>query len=288
MTVDDIFRAARQQLKQSYPLQEINAMLRVLLQHYTGLTTAQIYADPQQLLPTANCQLLTEALKQLSAGRPLQYVIGETDFCGLTFEVDEQVLIPRPETEELVHWAVEELQAYTAPVVLDLCTGSGCIAVAVAKQCPAAKVLACDISSGALEVAQRNAARNDVTVDFFQCDILNQVSGIRYQVSGINSSFIILSNPPYVRNSEKAMMRQNVLEHEPHGALFVADDDPLIYYRAIAAIARQCIVADGFVMVEINEALAADTMQIFRAAGFSSLSLRQDLNSKNRMIMIND
>jgi release factor glutamine methyltransferase len=217
----------------------------------------------------------------------LQYIIGKTEFCGLPLEVNEQVLIPRPETEELVRWAVEELQAYTAPVVLDLCTGSGSIAIAVAKQCPTAKVLACDISTEALAVAQRNAAKNKVAIDFFHADIFNnskfKIQNLKLETR--NSKFIILSNPPYIRNSEKTMMHQNVLGHEPHDALFVSDDDPLIFYRAIAAIARQCIVADGFVMVEINEALAADTMQVFRDAGFTSMTLRQDINGKDRMLM---
>ncbi|MDR0294728.1 MAG: peptide chain release factor N(5)-glutamine methyltransferase [Prevotellaceae bacterium] len=287
MTVDDIFREARQQCRFLYSEQEINAMVRVLLQHYTGLTIARIYAEPHQLLPTAYCLLLTDAINQLSTGRPLQYVIGKAEFCGITFEVNEQVLIPRPETEELVRWAVEELQAYTAPVVLDLCTGSGCIAIAIAKQCPTAKVLACDISTEALAVAQRNAAKNKVAINFFHADILNnskfKIQNLKLETR--NSKFIILSNPPYICNSEKAMMHQNVLGHEPHEALFVSDVDPLMFYRAIAAIARQCIVSDGFVMVEINETLAADTMQVLRDAGFSSIMLRQDINGKDRMIL---
>ena len=306
MTINDIFLIARQQCRHLYSEQEINAMVRMLLQHYAGLTTAQIYAEPHQLLPTAYCLLLTDIINQLSSGRPLQYITGKTEFCGLPFEVNEQVLIPRPETEELVRWAVEELQAFTAPVVLDLGTGSGCIAIAIAKQCPTAKVLACDISLEALAVAQRNAAKNEVTVNFFQYDILQRPGVIARTVrDGIcggkqseatsplagylnlhNTKLIILSNPPYIRNSEKAMMHQNVLGHEPHSALFVEDADPLLFYRAIAAIARQYIASGGFVMVEINEALATDTMQVFRDAGFSSVNLRQDINGKDRIIKI--
>jgi release factor glutamine methyltransferase len=307
MTVEDIFCTARQELHHLYPVQEINAMVRILLHHYTDLTATQIYTEPNSQLSlrgtkqstviarneAINSQLLIDALHQLAAGRPLQYITGETEFCGLTFEVNEQVLIPRPETEELVQWAVEELKACSAPVVLDLCTGSGCIAVAVSKQCPTAKVLACDISTGALAVAQRNAVKNKADVDFFYYDVLgtrnkdifSQFSTVIARNEAINSQFSILSNPPYVRNSEKAVMRKNVLDYEPHAALFVDDSDPLIFYRAIAAIARQCITADGFVMVEINEALAADTMQLFRDAGFSSVALRQDINGKDRMII---
>ena len=279
MTVEDIFRKARLQCRHLYPEQEINAIVRVLLQHYVGLTTAQIYADFHRTLPTADCRLLADALQQLADGRPLQYVTGETEFCGLTFEVNEHVLIPRPETEELVYWAVEELRKFTAPVVLDLCTGSGCIAVAVAKQCPTAQVFACDISAEALVIAQRNALRNKVAVDFFQADILSS----KFKVQ--QSPVVILSNPPYVRNSEKALMRGNVLNYEPHAALFVDDDNPLIFYRAITAIASQHILSLGFVMVEINEALAAETMRVFRTAGFSSLTLRQDINGKDRVIV---
>ncbi|MCL2098350.1 MAG: peptide chain release factor N(5)-glutamine methyltransferase [Bacteroidales bacterium] len=282
MTIDEIFRAARQQCRYLYSEQEINAMVRVLLQHYINLTSTQLYTEPDFQFSIANAQLLTDALHQLSTGRPLQYITGKTEFCGLPFEVNEQVLIPRPETEELVRWAVEELKAYAEPVVLDLCTGSGCIAIAVAKQCPTAKVLACDISAEALAVAQRNAERNNVAVEFFQCDILDSSKFKTH-----HSSLIILSNPPYVRNSEKALMRKNVLDHEPHTALFVDDEDPLVFYRAIAAIAKQYMQSDSFVMVEINEALATETTQVFRDAGFTSLELRQDINGKDRTVKIN-
>ena len=297
MTIEDIFRTARQECKHLYPEPEINAMVRLLLHHYTNLTPTQLYTEPNCQLSIVNSQLMIDALHQLAAGRPLQYITGKTEFCGLTFEVNEQVLIPRPETEELVQWAVEELKTYPTPVVLDLCTGSGCIAVTVAKKCPTAKVLACDISTGALATAQRNAAINEAAVDFFYHDVLetrnkdiknkdnSQFSTLNSQLITHNSSIIILSNPPYVRNSEKAMMRKNVLDYEPHAALFVDDEDPLIFYRTIAAIARQCITADGFVMIEINETMAVATMQLFRDAGFSSVTLRQDINGKDRIVM---
>ncbi len=282
MTLADIFRAADEQLYHLYPPEEIKAVVRILLQHHTGLTIAQIYADPSLVTPYSSP--VTRHLHALASGRPLQYILGETEFCGHVFEVNENVLIPRPETEELVQHALAGLRPYDRPRVLDLCTGSGCIAVSVAAALPEAQVSACDISKEALEVARRNALRNNTSVNFFECDITHHSSLITHHSSPVTC---ILSNPPYIRNAEKALMRPNVLDHEPHLALFVEDHDPLVFYRAIAAIARMTLAPNGFVMVEINEALAEETAQVFRNEGFSSIQIYKDVFDKDRMLKIN-
>ncbi len=296
MTVSELFRLASERLCVLYPEEEIRSITRQLLQHHTGLSTAQIYADPGLSVvpyysPSAHepaspgSRFIMHALDQLADGRPLQYVLGETEFCGHLFEVNENVLIPRPETEELVLWALDSLQGMAAPQVLDLCTGSGCIAVSVSAALPAARVAACDISAGALEVARRNALRNEAVVDFFECDILKEPFAMPAFGSqpGVDC---MLSNPPYVRNSEKAFMHRNVLDYEPAQALFVEDADPLLFYRAIARIARTNLLPDGFVLLEINEALADETAQAFKKEGFGTIQCRKDMFGKDRMLKI--
>jgi release factor glutamine methyltransferase len=168
---------------------------------------------------------------------------------------------------------------------LDFCTGSGCIAVAVATQLPAVQVAACDVSCAALEVAQTNAQRHHTAIDFFACDILQpqDVLATRFTPASVHA---ILSNPPYVRQSEQAAMQPNVLRYEPHLALFVEDEDPMLFYRAIASIARQYLAPGGFVMVEINEALAGTTAEVFRTAGFADIQIKNDLYEKNRFVYV--
>jgi release factor glutamine methyltransferase len=247
----------------------------------------------------------------LLASKPLSYITGEAEFCGRSFAVNASVLIPRPETEELVQWMAspqESRSRQSQPAVgkntglclstancycklllpfegavLDLCTGSGCIAVSVSAQWPDVQVAACDVSEEALEVARANAQRHHTPIDFFACDILRQqdLLAARFAPASVQ---VILSNPPYVRRSEQVLMQPNVLRYEPHLALFVDDEDPLVFYRAIASIARRCLAPAGFVMVEINEALAGDTAGVFRAAGFTSIEVKQDLYGKDRFV----
>ncbi len=266
------------QLQHLYPEQEIRAMIRVLLQHYGHFSSAQIHAFPDTILDETISVTLNDALQQLSSGKPLQYVTGETQFFNLPFEVNEHVLIPRPETEELVQWAVEILNKKENITMLDACTGSGCIAVALAAQFPQAMVSACDISKEALVVAHRNAKKNHVSIRFFECDILHRIidADSRY-------SFII-SNPPYIRYSEQEAMHKNVLDFEPEQALFVDDDDPLLFYQALTVLAQQTLLPGGCILVEINEAFGKETVKLFEAAGFKNVSLRKDINGKDRMV----
>jgi release factor glutamine methyltransferase len=274
-------------LQPLYPAREARVLLYQLLQHYSGFSRAQLYASPDREL---SCELVTQieaGVDALLVHKPLQYITGEAEFCGLSFAVNESVLIPRPETEELVQRAVQALRHQKArgPLnVLDVCTGSGCIAVAVAAQLPSSSVAACDVSEEALNVAQANAQRHHAPIDFFTCDILQQQAVLAAHLAPA-SVHAILSNPPYVRRSEQALMQPNVLRYEPPLALFVDDDDPLVFYRAIAAIARQYLAPAGVVLVEINEAMARATVAVFRAAGFSSVQVQQDLFGKDRFLM---
>jgi release factor glutamine methyltransferase len=265
-------------------------MVYQLLQHYAGLSRTQLYACPEQKLPHDLMEKIEAAIDDLLTNKPLQYITGEAEFCGLPFMVNGSVLIPRPETEELVRLAVQALRTLQRPNtplrVLDLCTGSGCIAVSVAAQLPAVSVAACDVSEEALEVAQRNAQRHHARVDFFPCDILRQPEAPAAHLAPASVQAIV-SNPPYVRRSEQSLMQPNVLRYEPHLALFVDDDDPLVFYRAIASLARQYLAPNGFVLVEINEALADATARVFRSAGYPDTAVKEDLNGKNRFVATN-
>ncbi|MDR3180341.1 MAG: peptide chain release factor N(5)-glutamine methyltransferase [Prevotellaceae bacterium] len=286
--ISDLVIRSAQKLQPLYPAKEARVLAYQLLQHYSGLSRAQLYACSGQELSHNLVEKIEAGIDGLLASKPLQYIIGEAEFCGLPFMVNESVLIPRPETEELVQLAVQTLrtlQHKSEPVkALDLCTGSGCIAVSVAAQLPAVPVAACDVSREALEVAQINAQRHHTQIDFFSYDILQQQEVLAAHLAPASVQ-AILSNPPYVRRSEQALMQPNVLRYEPHLALFVDDDDPLVFYRAIASVARQYLAPAGFVLVEINEALAEATAEVFRAAGFFNIQIKKDLNDKNRFVM---
>jgi release factor glutamine methyltransferase len=286
--LSDTVKHSVRRLQPHYPRGAAQQLTYQLLQHYSGLSRTQLYACPEQELSRDLAEKIEAGITGLLAWKPLQYITGEAEFCGLSFVVNESVLIPRPETEELVQQAVQALRSYDGRLnVLDLCTGSGCIAVSVAAQLPAAAVAACDVSREALAVAQANAQRHHTPVDFFTCDILRQPEALAAHLAPASVQ-AILSNPPYVRRSEQALMQPNVLRYEPHLALFVEDDDPLAFYRAIAAIARQYLAPAGFVLVEINEALAGATAGVFRAAGFPAVQVTQDLCGKDRFLVVSD
>ncbi|MDR2359306.1 MAG: peptide chain release factor N(5)-glutamine methyltransferase [Prevotellaceae bacterium] len=274
-SVAQLHEQSQRQLQPLYSKEEARALSYALLQHFGKLSRTQLYAFPETELSPETAQQVQTAIAGLLAHQPLQYVTGETLFCGFPIEVSGAVLIPRPETEELVEWAAGN--AGKQAVVIDLCTGSGCIAIALKKIIPSAEVYACDLSPEALEVAQRNAAKNDAAIHFFRCDILSAMPFGK-------KADCIISNPPYVRHSEKAAMGKNVLLYEPPQALFVADNDPLVFYRAIARFAQQHLQDNGSVFVEINEALGDETKALFETAGFSAVELRKDMHGKDRMI----
>ena len=226
---------------------------------------------------------------RMAAFEPLQYIMGQADFYGRTFKVNPSVLIPRPETELLCRETLQRIASSFGNrknsdlKIVDLCTGSGCIAWTMALECPGAEVLAVDISDGALETATSQDFEEEVSNTgakaprFIKSDVLNPGS--------LSGTFdIMLSNPPYVMDKEKSQMRQNVLEHEPHMALFVSDDDPLLFYRAVASWASSLLAPDGCGVVEINEALGPQTAEVFRSAGFARVQVEKDLNEKDRFV----
>jgi release factor glutamine methyltransferase len=217
---------------------------------------------------------------QLLAHRPVQYVLHESWFCGMNFYVDENILIPRPETEELVEWAAETIASNPpAGSLLDVGTGSGCIAIALAKRLPTLPTHACDVSPGALAVAARNAASLHANIHFHRLDFLD--SGEWATLPYIKW---LISNPPYIPLAERATMAPHVTDAEPALALFVPDSDPLLFYRALAGFARQRLLPGGSIFVEIHEDLAPGAIELFKGAGFKQVILRKDMQGRDRMI----
>ena len=267
----------KSELKDLYSPDEISSLTRLILEKEFAIPFADILACKFNHLSDAEMQKLTEIVGKLKNSEPIQYILGETDFFGLAFYVNGSVLIPRPETEELVQWVLES--AENKPIkILDIGTGSGCIAVTLAKKLPSAEVHAWDISEDALEVARRNAERNGVKVIFSKRDmLLEPVSDEKFD--------IIVSNPPYVTEVEKTEMQENVLNFEPHLALFVPDDNALVFYEKIADFALTNLNNGGQLFFEINRAKGADIARLLEEKGFKNIELRKDISGNERMVM---
>ncbi len=265
-------------LKDEYLLEEIYSFFNILIKYYLKVSRLELALDPQKEISSEEIKLFDKISLQLQQHKPIQYILGETEFFGLKFQVDKNVLIPRPETEELVSWILLDLSEnkISAPKIVDIGTGSGCIAISLAKNLPAAELTALDISEEALEIASNNAKANKVKVKFENQDILNLKQAF-------NSFDIIVSNPPYVRDLEKKDMNRNVLENEPEGALYVRDNDPLIFYEAITKLAKESLVIGGGLYFEINQYLAEETEQLMKNAGFHT-RLKKDIFGNFRMI----
>lgn len=257
-----------------YSRQEQLRIARMVAAALSGESEMKFLIDPNEIIDIE----LSNVAEQLSAGRPVQYIIGKTEFCGEEFTVREGVLIPRPETEELVMWARDEAKKFPSPRILDLCTGSGCIAIALKKLIPAAAVTAIDLSAEALAIAQENATKLGADVRFLADDVLQGVPQL-----GNEQFDIIVSNPPYIPISEREAMHINVTNFEPAMALFVEDNDPLIFYREIARIAKSRLSNRGALLFEIHELLAEETVQMLQKEGFEA-ELRHDFLNKPRMI----
>lgn len=265
-------------LASNYNLNEARTLARLIAERVTGMGINEILINPQLLLSPSQVLLLDTYIDELKLHKPIQYILGETEFFGISLKVDPSVLIPRPETEELVHWIVSDWQ-HTSPNILDMGTGSGAIAIALAKNLPAANVFALDISLQAITVAQENAINSFVNIHFMQHDMLQLPTHIK------GAPFdLVVSNPPYVRNSEKELMDANVLEFEPDGALFVPDDNPLLFYEAIAKFAQLHLKPNGTIYCEINEAFGSQTETLFKEHGYSNVEVRKDINGKERML----
>ena len=256
--------------------QEARAIVYALLEDVFGLRRTDVLLGKFESLSDAEKRHFAACAKRLAQGEPLQYVVGTAPFGNLTFEVTPATLIPRPETLELVEWVATDEQVRPALRLLDIGTGSGCIAISLAKLLPQAVVSAWDISAEALAVARRNAERNGVVVDFKQVDVLH--------VSEAETYDCIVSNPPYICEEEKAEMTESVLLHEPHMALFVPNTDPLRFYRAIAELGMRCLSPGGTLYFEINRAYGAETCNMLRDLGFRDVELRKDFYGNDRMV----
>lgn len=260
---------------------EARALAFIVLEDAFGLSRTDIYLGKDTAFSEDDTIRLEKILRRLEQGEPVQYVIGTAQFCDLTFRVTPDTLIPRPETEELVGW-VASLLPFEAPCsVLDVGTGTGCIAISLAKQFPRAQVTAWDISEEALAVARQNAETNGVTVDFCRTDVLEVVNESAARENSHDVLYIV-SNPPYICERERAEMETHVLDYEPASALFVPDADPLLFYRALARLGQQLKAAA--VLVEINQAYGQETVEMFQSSGYSNVELRRDIYGKDRMI----
>ncbi|AYN02925.1 peptide chain release factor N(5)-glutamine methyltransferase [Flavobacterium sp. 140616W15] len=269
-----------QELSGIYDVLEVESFFYLILEEKRNLKQIDLALNPDLSFSDEEIKdwniLVTELKKEI----PIQYLLGKTNFYGLDFEVNPNVLIPRPETEELVEWIISNhlaTQKNKSLKILDIGTGSGCIAISLAKNLSEAQVFAIDVSEGALATAKRNAISNDVSVTFLHRNIL--------ETDDLMQEFdVIVSNPPYVRNLEKEEIKKNVLDNEPHLALFVADNNALIFYRKIAELAQKNLVKNGSLYFEINQYLGKETAELLENLGFKNIELRKDIYDNDRMI----
>ena len=284
MFLRDLIKKGVATISAAYPEREAREMVFAYLAWALGTQRHTHIIEPDYEVCEKDAEKSIIDFGRMAAFEPLQYIMGQADFYGRTFKVNPSVLIPRPETEILCREAVQRIAAMRGGSqsgtlkIADLCTGSGCIAWSMAMELPGSEVTAVDISDGALAVASGQKFECDNAPKFIKADVL---AG---PVEGLGTFDMILSNPPYVMDSEKAMMRKNVLDHEPWLALFVSDDDPLVFYRAVAAWARQCLKPDGVGIVEINESLGPETAAVFSQAGFADAYVILDLSDRPRFV----
>ena len=264
-------------LSKVYPKTEIQSFFNLLFEYKLKLSRVEIALQPETTINKNELDFLQKAVFYLKKEIPIQYIIGETEFYGLKFTVNKNVLIPRPETEELVDWIIASTPPNDQIKILDIGTGSGCIAISLAKNLPNSTVYALDISTEALKIAEQSAKKNNVFIHFFEADILN--------LNELQQSFnIIVSNPPYVRASEKLQMQQNVLANEPHLALFVEDNNALLFYDKIADLAKKHLSKNGQLFFEINQYLGKETVDLLQNLGFQNIELIKDVYGNDRMI----
>lgn len=281
--VRDIISLFHEELDGMYGGGEVGVFCEMLFEAFLGWDKVRLLTSREETIDQSDLLRFHWALEDLKQYRPIQHIIGYTDFCGCRIKVSPDVLIPRPETEEMVYSLTSNsLTPGPSPRgegsrMLDLCTGSGCIAIALKRAFPGAEVTAVDVSPAALEMARENAGSNCVEVRFLQADVLNGIDGLNGPYG------LIVSNPPYVRDCERTQMQRNVLDYDPALALFVPDDDPLRFYRAIVHIAKEHLAEDGLLVVEINEALVEETCGVFREQGFRS-EVHLDFRGKCRWV----
>lgn len=275
-TIKETRLQIQQELRELYPLPEISAITNIIFKTIDESIKLHHIYDPETILSENAFERISLIINELKKGRPIQYVIGHTYFLDFRIIVNETTLIPRPETEELVDLVIRENKNFTGNII-DIGTGSGCIAIALARMLRSASVCATDISAEALKISEQNALNNNVKIRFLNDDILNPLN-----IKDIMPE-IIVSNPPYVRNSEKVFMHRNVLENEPGSALFVDDEDPLIFYKAILRWAQKNHSKGGKIYFEINEALGNEMKELLKSFGYSDIHIIKDLNGKDRI-----
>ncbi len=272
-----LVRHIREALHGVYSDAEALSLAKMLLVDVFSFSTLELYGGKDRSFSEKEQMHLADIVRRLQNHEPVQYIIGKETFMGLVFEVDENVLIPRPETQELVEWILEDHRSDEGCKILDIGTGSGCIPISLAHSMIGAELEAWDISDGALEVARRNADRNDVNVLFSKQNVLEAVpSASHYDV--------IVSNPPYITEKEKVDMEANVLDWEPSIALFVPDSDPLLFYRKIAELGLKMLVPGGSLYFEINRAYGAMMKSMLENMGYKHVELRKDMFGNDRMI----
>ncbi len=268
----------KKELAELYPESEIISFTRLLLESVYGWDYTTQILNKNEIVGESEFREIENVVSRLKQFEPIQYILGETEFMDLKLKVNRSVLIPRPETEELVNWIIETNKT-DSPLILDIGTGSGCIPLALKSIIKNAKISAVDISEKALEVAKQNAVKNNLDVHFFETDILN------WENLNWDLFDVIVSNPPYVREIEKQKMHTNVLKYEPENALFVSNENPLIFYERIAEFAHKYLVKNGKLFFEINEYLSDEMYNLLEHNGFEDIKLRKDINGKMRMIL---
>jgi release factor glutamine methyltransferase len=282
--IADVVRFFRDELKDIYEKDEVETFIVYCFEEYLNIKRAEIGLRSNETMSESELLKFNFAIKDLKQYKPIQYIFGKADFYGLKFIVNEHVLIPRPETEELVHLIIKDIHysnLNTQISILDIGTGSGCIPVALKKNISSAKISAIDISEQALVVAKQNAKLNNAEIEFINDTILNPMSKIRDTEAQFD---IIVSNPPYICISEKEQMQKNVVDYEPHLALFIDDQDPLLFYKMIADFTLKHLRSDGKLYVEINPVYGSEIKQMLENKRFKNVILLKDLNNKNRIL----
>ena len=268
-----------EKLKDQYPPEEIQSFFSILSEKFLGYNRFQVSLNSEEIIKTEIIGYFEAALQRLANNEPVQYITGETEFFGLPFKVNEHTLIPRPETEELVAWILSntKIKNKEKVTILDIGTGTGCIAISLAKNLPDAHLTAIDFSEKAIEIAKANADLNAVDVEFMVLDIL--------QTKELHQNFdVIVSNPPYVRELEKKQMQENVIAFEPASALFVDEENPLVFYKKITQLAQNHLNTNGLLFFEINEYLGKEMILMMNNEGFTSVEVKKDIFKKDRMI----
>ncbi len=276
-TIKEIRFYLSRELNGIYPTEEISALSNIIIKTVLGISKLHHLYNSDRTVSDQQAKKITAICNELKAGKPIQYILGETVFYNCRIKLNNSVLIPRQETEELVDLVIRENKGFHGNI-LDLGTGSGCIAVALGANLPGSFITGVDISGDAIAIARENAILNHVEVSFIKGDIF------RFDTDAVNKADIIVSNPPYVRDSEKEFMSNNVLDFEPHSALFVSDSDPLAYYKSIIDIADKVLLPEGRIYMEINEAMGKPIVVLLESADYSAIQIIPDINSRDRII----